>query len=107
MCSINPARSFGSAIVANQWYSHWVFWVGPYTGAIFAAYVYEAVFKHVDESVSCCTCPSATLLYNCVCTMFACMDLGGSCTASSASGAAMRASIRMQLPFAPASDSLR
>ena len=75
MCSINPARSFGSAIVANEWYSHWVFWVGPYTGAIFAAYVYEAVFKHVDESVRCCICPFTTSLDDCANILFfTCMD---------------------------------
>jgi hypothetical protein len=63
--SINPARSFGSAIVADEWYGHWVFWVGPYTGAVFAAYTYEAVFKHVDESVSCCICPFITSVSDC------------------------------------------
>ena len=25
-CSINPARSLGSAVVTNKWNEHWVFW---------------------------------------------------------------------------------
>lgn len=33
-CSINPARSFGSAVIANKWDDHWVFWVGPMVSSI-------------------------------------------------------------------------
>ena len=39
--SMNPARSFGPAVAANVWDSHWVFWVGPIAGALLAALVYE------------------------------------------------------------------
>ncbi len=45
MCSINPARSFGPALAANRWHHQWVFWVGPYAGAIVAALVYELAFR--------------------------------------------------------------
>ncbi|KAH8547534.1 aquaporin-like protein [Umbelopsis sp. PMI_123] len=39
--SINPARSFGPAIVTGDWTTNqWVFWIGPLTGAVFAVMIY-------------------------------------------------------------------
>jgi MIP family channel proteins len=47
--SMNPARSFGPALVANQWADHWVYWLGPLIGAGIAALAYEFVFLHREE----------------------------------------------------------
>ncbi|CAI9778782.1 unnamed protein product [Fraxinus pennsylvanica] len=42
--SMNPAVSFGPAVVSWTWDSHWVYWLGPFVGAGIAALVYEIVF---------------------------------------------------------------
>lgn len=39
--SMNPARSFGPALAAGRWDSHWVYWAGPIVGAVLGAWLYE------------------------------------------------------------------
>ncbi|GAB0089770.1 aquaporin [Sergentomyia squamirostris] len=43
--SMNPARYFGSAVIAQSWENHWVYWVGPLMGAIAATLVYMPIFR--------------------------------------------------------------
>ncbi|KAJ3103741.1 hypothetical protein HDU96_009161 [Phlyctochytrium bullatum] len=45
--SLNPARSFGAAVLSGYWSFHWVFWVGPFLGAALAAGIYS-FFKHFN-----------------------------------------------------------
>jgi aquaporin Z len=39
--SMNPARSFGPALIGSHWQAHWVYWLAPVTGMFAAARVYE------------------------------------------------------------------
>jgi len=41
--SMNPARSFGPALVAGEWHDFWVYVAGPLLGAFAAAFAYEVV----------------------------------------------------------------
>ncbi len=40
-CSTNPARSFGPAVISNNYTGYWIFWAGPLTGVI----VLTALFR--------------------------------------------------------------
>src|SRR5262245_37432026 len=39
--SMNPARSFGPALIAGVWLDHWVYWLGPLLGAALGAWLYQ------------------------------------------------------------------
>ncbi|XP_024082949.1 aquaporin AQPAn.G-like isoform X1 [Cimex lectularius] len=43
-CSMNPARSFGPALLAGNWEYHWIYWVATCLGAAVAAVLYRMVF---------------------------------------------------------------
>lgn len=44
--SLNPARSFGSAIVARRWAAFWVYLTAPVLGMLLAAAVHAAIPDH-------------------------------------------------------------
>ncbi|KEH44484.1 putative major intrinsic protein [Medicago truncatula] len=52
--SMNPAVSFGPAVVSGTWTHHWVYWVGPFIGSATAAILYNNIFiaDHVHEPLS-------------------------------------------------------
>eukprot|EP00850_Spirogloea_muscicola_P005028 SM000022S07242 [mRNA] locus=s22:718314:719223:- [translate_table: standard] len=44
--SFNPARSFGPAVWASEYDSHWVYWFGPLLGSTLACLFYSHVLRH-------------------------------------------------------------
>ncbi|MDG2291146.1 MAG: aquaporin [Phycisphaerales bacterium] len=46
--SMNPARSFGPALVLDYWHLQWAYWVGPILGAALAAWTYQALIGRSD-----------------------------------------------------------
>ncbi|GFS30055.1 Aquaporin PIP2-1 like [Actinidia chinensis var. chinensis] len=45
---INPARSFGAAVIYNKskaWDDLWIFWVGPFLGAAIAAFYHQFILR--------------------------------------------------------------
>jgi glycerol uptake facilitator-like aquaporin len=38
---MNPARSFGPALVSGEWTAFWVYVLGPIAGALLGAFAYE------------------------------------------------------------------
>ena len=42
--SLNPARSFGPALISGYWVNQWAYWIAPITGGILAALFYDKIF---------------------------------------------------------------
>ena len=78
MYSINPARSFGASAVAGTWTDHWVFWIGPLTGAVIAAVIYDFYFRTPESKVCISSCYNLCLPWStsprnalqCICPCF-------------------------------------
>ena len=48
--SMNPARSFGPALIGGFWDIHWAYWLGPILGGLVGGYFYDLVFmSRADE----------------------------------------------------------
>ena len=42
--AMNPARALGPELLANQWDDFWIWYVGPFAGAVIAAVAYELLY---------------------------------------------------------------
>ncbi len=47
--SMNPARTFGPAVVSGYWDYHWMYWAAPIIGALIAAFVMNYIFVKKAE----------------------------------------------------------
>ncbi len=45
--SMNPARTFGSSVVANDWTAEWLYFIAPLLGMLGAAFAYTQVSRRV------------------------------------------------------------
>lgn len=50
--SMNPARSFGPAVISDNYDTHWVYWAGPMAGGVLAALLYKFIFDPYSRGVS-------------------------------------------------------
>ncbi len=47
--SMNPARSFGPALIGGEWADHWIYWIGPIVGGGLGAATYHSVIRPGGE----------------------------------------------------------
>lgn len=49
--SMNPARSFGPALIGSIWQHHWLYWIAPILGAQLAVLVYRQLSANFHDDV--------------------------------------------------------
>jgi len=49
--SMNPARSFGPAVVNGCWSNHWIYWIGPLAGSTAASLIAQAIFLNNPDTM--------------------------------------------------------
>jgi len=47
--AMNPARAFGPQLAGNHWAHGWVWYVGPFAGAVIAASLYELLYLRPER----------------------------------------------------------
>jgi aquaporin Z len=54
--SMNPARSFGPALVSGAWHHHWIYWAAPALGALTGVAAYKAIRCDPEDNAGtgCC-----------------------------------------------------
>jgi len=50
--SMNPARSFGPAVITGCWSNHWIYWFGPLVGSTCAALIASFVFLSRPDAIA-------------------------------------------------------
>jgi glycerol uptake facilitator-like aquaporin len=46
---MNPARSFGPALVAGVWVDQWIYWIAPIIGAALGAILYQFLREETES----------------------------------------------------------
>ena len=46
---MNPARSFGPAVVGSYWENHYVYWIGPIIGCFLGSFLYHFVLASPEK----------------------------------------------------------
>jgi MIP family channel proteins len=47
--AMNPARAFGPELAGNTWTGWWIYWIGPFAGALLASLVFEHLYLRPEQ----------------------------------------------------------